>query len=111
MQTVVIAWILSFALIVVNTYFLVWTYVDWLVHNHLPKYANALVSIVVFSLMAAYLVFVVYLTFRRDTVSTYVPVSERAQGQVEAGGAQAVASAADADQPAPFRKDLADDSM
>jgi Kef-type K+ transport system membrane component KefB len=72
--TVLIAWILSFALIVVNTYFLVWTYVDWLVHNHLPKYANALVSIVVFALMAAYLV------FRRDTVSTYVPVSERAQG-------------------------------
>ncbi|RLM80353.1 metal transporter NRAT1 [Panicum miliaceum] len=102
--TVVIAWILSFALIVVNTYFLVWTYVDWL-------YANALVSIVVFALMAAYLVFVVYLTFRRDTVSTYVPVSERAHGQVEAGGAQAVASAADADQPAPFRKDLADASM
>ncbi|CAN6277463.1 unnamed protein product [Urochloa humidicola] len=109
--TVVIAWILSFALIVVNTYFLVWTYVDWLVHNHLPKYANALISIVVFALTAAYLVFVVYLTFRRDTVSTYVPVSERAQGQVEAGGAQAVASAADADQPPPFRKDLTDASM
>ncbi|CAN6242952.1 unnamed protein product [Urochloa humidicola] len=109
--TVVIAWILSFALIVVNTYFLVWTYVDWLVHNHLPKYANALISIVVFALTAAYLVFVVYLTFRRDTVSTYVPVSERAQGQVEAGGAQSVASAADADQPPPFRKDLADASM
>ncbi|KAF8685923.1 hypothetical protein HU200_043843 [Digitaria exilis] len=109
--TVVIAWILSFALIVVNTYFLVWTYVDWLAHNHLHKYANVLVSIVVFALMAAYLVFVVYLTFRRDTVSTYVPVSERAQGQVEAGGAPAVAAAADADQPAPFRKDLADASM
>jgi len=110
MQTVVIAWILSFALIVVNTYFLVWTYVDWLVHNHLPKYANVLVSIVVFAFTAAYLVFVVYLTVRRDRVSTYVPVSERAQGQVESGGAQAVASAADADQPAPFRKDLADAS-
>jgi len=111
-QTVVIAWMLSFALIVVNTYFLVWTYVDWLVHNHLPKYANALVSIVVFALMAAYLVFVVYLTFRRDAVATYVPVSERAQAQAEDGtGAQAVAAAADADQPAPFRKDLADASM
>lgn len=111
MQTVATAWVLSFALIVVNTYFLVWSYVDWLVHNHLHKYANALVSVVAFALMAAYLVFVVYLTFRRDTVSTYVPVTERAQGQVEAGGAQAVAAAADADQPAPFRKDLADASM
>ena len=110
----VIAWMLSFALIVVNTYFLVWTYVDWVVHNHLPKYANALVSIVVLALMAAYLVFVVYLTFRRDAVATYVPVSERAQAQVEAGGgAQGVAASAadDADQPAPFRKDLADASM
>ncbi|TVU33526.1 hypothetical protein EJB05_25349 [Eragrostis curvula] len=109
--TVVIAWILSFALIVVNTYFLVWTYVDWLVHNHLPKYANALVSIVVFALMAAYLVAVVYLTFRKDTVVTYVAVSERAQGQVESGAGGTLASAADEDQPAPFRKDLADASM
>ncbi|XP_066321143.1 metal transporter NRAT1 isoform X1 [Miscanthus floridulus] len=112
--TVVIAWMLSFALIVVNTYFLVWTYVDWVVHNHLPKYANALVSIVVLALMAAYLVFVVYLTFRRDAVATYVPVSERAQAQVEAGGGTqgvAASAAADADQPAPFRKDLADASM
>jgi manganese transport protein len=112
-QTVVIAWMLSFALIVVNTYFLVWTYVDWLVHSdgRLPKYATALLSVVVFALMAAYLVFVVYLTFRRDAVATYVPVSERAQVQVEAGGgAQAVADD-DADQPVPLRKDLADASM
>ncbi|KAL6629780.1 hypothetical protein ACP70R_029545 [Stipagrostis hirtigluma subsp. patula] len=109
--TVVIAWILSFELIVVNTYFLVWTYLDWLLHNHLPKYANALVSVVVFALMAAYLVAIVYLTFRRDTVATYVPVSERAQGQVEAGAGGALATAADADQPPPFRKDLADASM
>ncbi|KXG29392.1 metal transporter NRAT1 [Sorghum bicolor] len=111
--TVVIAWMLSFALIVVNTYFLVWTYVDWLVHSdgRLPKYATALLSVVVFALMAAYLVFVVYLTFRRDAVATYVPVSERAQAQVEAGGgAQAVADD-DADQPVPLRKDLADASM
>ncbi|KAL6888607.1 hypothetical protein ACP4OV_009633 [Aristida adscensionis] len=109
--TVVIVWILSFALIVVNTYFLVWTYVDWMIHNHLPKYANALISIVVFALMAAYLVAIVYLTFRRDTVATYVPVSNRAQGQAEAGTSMALASAADADQPPPFRKDLADASM
>ncbi|KAK3155937.1 hypothetical protein QOZ80_2AG0100680 [Eleusine coracana subsp. coracana] len=109
--TVVIAWILSFALIVVNTYFLVWTYVDWLIHNQLPKYANALVSILVFALTAAYLVAVVYLTFRKDTVATYVPLSEKAQGQVEAGAGVALASAADEDQPAPFREDLADVSM
>lgn len=115
MQTVVIAWVLSFALIVVNTYFLVWTYVDWLVSHRshggrLPKYATALVSVVVFALMAAYLVFVVYLTFRRDTVRTYVPVSERAQAQAEDGSSGAKAVADDSDQPAPFRKDLADAS-
>ncbi|TVU33527.1 hypothetical protein EJB05_25350, partial [Eragrostis curvula] len=109
--TLAIAWILSFALIVVNTYFLVWTYVDWLVHNHLPKYANVLVSIVVFALMAAYLAAVVYLTFRRDTVVTYVAVSERAQGQVETGAGGTLVSAADEDQPAPFRKDLSHASM
>ncbi|AQK68138.1 metal transporter NRAT1-like isoform X1 [Zea mays] len=108
--TVVIAWALSFALIVVNTYFLVWTYVDWLVHSRLPKYATALLSVAVLALMAAYLAFVVYLAFRRDAVRTYVPVSERAE---DGSGSQAVAAAAsadDADMPAPFRKDLADAS-
>jgi manganese transport protein len=109
---VVIAWALSAALIVVNTYFLVWTYVDWLGHNHLPRYANALLSIVVFALMAAYLVAVVYLTFRKDTVVTYVPLAERVQGQAEAGKAPAATSSEDdRDQPAPYRKDLADASM
>jgi hypothetical protein len=110
LQTVVIAWALSFALIVVNTYFLVWTYVDWLVHSRLPKYATALLSVAVLALMAAYLAFVVYLAFRRDAVRTYVPVSERAE---DGSGSQAVAAAAsadDADMPAPFRKDLADAS-
>jgi manganese transport protein len=111
LQTVIIAWALSVALIVVNTYFLVWTYVDWLAHNHLPRYANALISIVVFVLMAAYLIAVVYLTFRKDTVVTYVPVVERAQGQVEAGKAPISVSGEDGDQPAPYRKDLADASM
>lgn len=108
--TVVIAWALSFALIVVNTYFLVWTYVDWLVHSRLPKYATALLSVAVLALMAAYLAFVVYLAFRRDAVRTYVPVSEGAE---DGSGSQAVAAAAsadDADMPAPFRKDLADAS-
>lgn len=110
-QTVIIAWALSVALIIVNTYFLVWTYIDWLAHNHLPRYANALVSVVVFALMAAYLVAVVYLTFRKDTVVTYIPVAERVQGQAEAGRAPVLASGADGDQPAPYRKDLADASM
>ncbi|XP_051195404.1 metal transporter NRAT1 [Lolium perenne] len=109
--TVVIAWALSAALIVVNTYFLVWTYVDWLGHNHMARYANALLSIVVFALMAAYLVAVVYLTFRKDTVVTYVPLAERVQGQAEAGKAPASASSEDGDQPAPYRRDLADASM
>ncbi|KAG8076676.1 hypothetical protein GUJ93_ZPchr0006g41682 [Zizania palustris] len=106
--TVVIAWTLSMALIVVNTYFLVWTYVDWLVHNRLPKYANALVSVVVFALMAAYLAAVVYLTLRKDTVATYVPVPERAQAQAEAGRMVSCSAADEDQQPAPYRKDLAD---
>ncbi|XP_037450684.1 metal transporter NRAT1-like [Triticum dicoccoides] len=109
--TVIIAWALSVALIIVNTYFLVWTYIDWLAHNHLPRYTNVLVSVVIFALMAAYLVIVVYLTFRKDMVVTYVPVAERVQGQAEAGRAPVLASGADGDQPALYRKDLADASM
>ncbi|VAI42939.1 unnamed protein product [Triticum turgidum subsp. durum] len=108
--TVIIAWALSVALIIVNTYFLVWTYIDWLAHNHLPRYTSAPVFVVVFALMAAYLVAVVYLMFRKDMVVTYVPVAERVQGQAEAGRAPVLASGADGDQPMPYRKDLADAS-
>ncbi|CAN6247784.1 unnamed protein product [Urochloa humidicola] len=101
--TVVLAWTISLVIIIINAYFIVWAYVDWLIHNHLPKYANALVSIIFFALMAAYIIAIVYLLFRKDMTVTYIPAPDR----VENGSGGALASLADEDRPPPFREDLA----
>ncbi|CAL5028860.1 unnamed protein product [Urochloa decumbens] len=105
--TVVLAWTISLVIIIINAYFIVWAYVDWLIHNHLPKYANALVSIIFFSLMAAYIIAIVYLLFRKDITVTYIPAPDR----MENGSGGALASLADGDRPPPFREDLAGASM
>ncbi|CAN6242457.1 unnamed protein product [Urochloa humidicola] len=105
--TVVLAWTISLVIIIINAYFIVWAYVDWLIHNHLPKYAIALVSIIFFVLMAAYIIAIVYLLFRKDTKVTYIPSPDR----VENGSGGALASLADGDRPPPFREDLAGASM
>lgn len=53
--TVVLAWTISLTIIIMNAYFIVWAYMDWLIHNHLSKYANAIISIVFFAVMGAYI--------------------------------------------------------
>ena len=102
MQTVVLAWTISLAIIIINAYFIVWAYVDWLIHNHLPKYANALVSIIFFVLMTAYIIAIVYLMFRKDTMVTYIPATER----LKTGSGGPLVSLADGEKPPPFREDL-----
>ncbi|KAJ1269968.1 hypothetical protein BS78_06G018800 [Paspalum vaginatum] len=108
--TVVRAWTISSAIMAINAYFIVWAYVDWLLHNSLPKYTNALVSVVFFAAMAAYVVAILYLTFRKDTVVTYAVSSSSARpegdGAEEAGTGSRLAAE---DQPAPFREDLMDE--
>lgn len=105
-QTVVLAWIISSTVITINAYFIVWAYMDWLIHNHLPKYANAIISIVFLALMGAYIIAILYLMLRKDKVVTYISALERA----EAGSGIILAPVADGDQPTPFREDLAEAS-
>nr|CAB3486432.1 unnamed protein product [Digitaria exilis] len=105
--TVVLAWTISLAIIIINAYFIVWAYADWLIHNHLQRYANALVSMIFFMLMASYIIAIVYLVFRKDIVVTYISAQER----VETGSGGALASLADGDKPPPVREDLVDASM
>ncbi|WVZ83598.1 hypothetical protein U9M48_030729 [Paspalum notatum var. saurae] len=104
--TVALAWTISSAIIAINAYFIVWAYMDWLIHNSLPKYANAIVSVAFFAVMAAYVVAILYLTFRKDRVVTYVFSAPSAppetDGAEEAGAGQRLAAA---DQPAPFREE------
>ncbi|KAK8600851.1 hypothetical protein V6N13_059410 [Hibiscus sabdariffa] len=69
---IVISWILGFGIIGINVYYLTTAFVDWLIHNDLPKVGNVLIGIVVIPLMVVYIVAVIYLTFRKDVVVTYI---------------------------------------
>ncbi|CAD6220453.1 unnamed protein product [Miscanthus lutarioriparius] len=101
---IVFSWLLGLMIIGINMYFLSTSLVGWLIHNSLPKYANVLVGLVVFPLMLIYVIAVIYLTFRKDTVVTFVADSTQL---VDAEKAK-VAGEEEDDQPVPFRQDLAD---
>ena len=61
---------------------------DWLIHSSLPKVANVFIGILVFPIMAIYIVSVIYLTFRKDVVVTYIQPTKNdpiAQTQMENG--------------------------
>jgi len=78
---VVISWILGFGIIGINIYYLSTAYVGWLIDNNLPKVANVFIGILVFPMMAIYILSVIYLTFRKDTVVTFIaPVKEIENG-------------------------------
>nr|GMD77892.1 metal transporter Nramp5-like [Ipomoea batatas] len=69
---IVVSWILGLGIIGINIYYLSTSFMDWLIHNNLPKAGNVLVGIVVFPLMAIYVVAVIYLMFRKDKVVTFI---------------------------------------
>ena len=66
------SWILGFGLMGINIYYLATGFVNWLLHNDLPKVGNVFIGIIVFPLMAVYVLAVLYLTFRKDTVVTFI---------------------------------------
>ncbi|EMS57810.1 Metal transporter Nramp5 [Triticum urartu] len=100
---IVFSWTLGLMLIGINVYFLSTSFMGWLINSSLPTYAKVLVGVVVCPLMLVYLVAVVYLTFRKDTVVTFVADSCKADAEKAAGG-----SGEDDDEPVPYREDLAD---
>ena len=102
----VISWILGAGLIGINIYYLSTGFVGWLLHNNLPKIANVFVGIMVFPLMAIYILAVIYLTFRKDNVVTFVePVKHdpKSQNNMEIGQ-----SNSNELEHIPYREDLAD---
>ncbi|KAA3453786.1 metal transporter Nramp6-like [Gossypium australe] len=110
LQIIVISWILGIGIIGINVYYLTTAFVDWLIHNDLPKVGNVFIGIIVFPLMAIYVLAVIYLTFRKDTVVTYIEpeknVDPAAQSWMESGLAKPdVSFQVDV---APYRQDLAD---
>ncbi|EXB60116.1 Metal transporter Nramp5 [Morus notabilis] len=101
---IVFSWILGFGIIGINIYYLSTAFVDWLIHSSLPKVANVFIGIVVFPLMAIYIVSVIYLTFRKDAVVTFIESEKNdpfAQIQMESGQISNVGVV-------PYREDLAD---
>ncbi|KAF5444735.1 hypothetical protein F2P56_033843 [Juglans regia] len=106
---IVISWILGLGIIGINIYYLSTGFVDWLIHNSLPKVANVFVGILVFPLMVVYILAVIYLTFRKDAVVTFIDPTKddpAAQNNMEHGRGGA-------DRPGqvdriPYREDLAD---
>ncbi|OQU88782.1 metal transporter Nramp5 [Sorghum bicolor] len=101
---IVFSWLLGLMIIGINMYFLSTSFVGWLIHNSLPIYANVLVGLVIFPLMLIYVLAVIYLTFRKDTVVTFVADSNQLDNAEKAKAA----GEEEDDQPVPFRQDLAD---
>ncbi|TYG66013.1 hypothetical protein ES288_D06G233400v1 [Gossypium darwinii] len=64
LQVIAISWILGIGIIGINVYYLRTSFVDWLVHNDVPKLGNVLIGIVVLPLTAIYIIAVIYLTCR-----------------------------------------------
>ncbi|KAF3632990.1 Metal transporter Nramp1 [Capsicum annuum] len=73
---IVISWILGLGIIGINIYYLSTAFVGWLIRNNLPKVGNVLIGIIVFPSMAIYILAVIYLMFRKDTVVTYIEPSK-----------------------------------
>nr|WMV64478.1 metal transporter NRAMP5 [Iris lactea] len=96
---IVISWVLGALIIGINIYYLSTGFVDWIIHNSLPKVANVFIGIIVFPLMAIYILSVLYLTFRKDTAVTF-DASDSVE--VEKGGLQR------STEVVPYREDLAD---
>ncbi|KAB5557214.1 hypothetical protein DKX38_008123 [Salix brachista] len=106
---IVISWILGLGIISINIYYLSTGFVGWLLHNNLPKVGNIFVGIIVFPLMAIYILSVAYLAFRKDSVETFLGPNKNdphQQTNMEKGLTKSTENP-ELDR-VPYREDLAD---
>ncbi|KAF2296698.1 hypothetical protein GH714_001322 [Hevea brasiliensis] len=85
---IIFSWIVGLLIIGINVYYLSTGFVGWLIHNNLPKVGNVFIGIIVFPLMAIYVLAVIYLTFRKDTVETFIDPTKNdpvVQANMESG--------------------------
>ncbi|KAK6939906.1 hypothetical protein RJ641_029437 [Dillenia turbinata] len=86
---IIVSWILGLGIIGITVYYLSTGIVDWIIPNSLPKVGNVIIGIIVFPLMAIYILAVIYLTFRKDTVVTFIDPATKpdptAQARLENG--------------------------
>ncbi|XP_031497984.1 metal transporter Nramp5-like isoform X2 [Nymphaea colorata] len=105
---VIVSWILGLLIIGINVYYLSTGFVNWLLHNNLPKVGSIFIGIIVFPLMAMYVAAVVYLTIRKDRVVTYVDRSKVDQFGNHAQSDKELQASEAMDDEVPYREDLAD---
>ncbi|KAJ6412635.1 hypothetical protein OIU84_005642 [Salix udensis] len=106
---IVISWILGLGIISINIYYLSTGFVGWLLHNNLPKVGNIFIGIIVFPLMAIYILSVAYLAFRKDSVVTFLGPNKNdphQQTNMEKGLTKSTENP-ELDR-VPYREDLAD---
>lgn len=106
---IVISWTLGLVIIGINVYYLSTGFVGWLIHNNLPKAGNVIIGIIVFPLMAIYILAIIYLTFRKDTAVTYIdPVKNDPNLEANMENGQGKSNQEMALGRVPYREDLAD---
>lgn len=106
---IVISWILGLGIIGVNIYYLSTGFVGWLIDNNLPKVGNVFIGIIVFPLMAIYILAVIYLTFRKDSVVTFLgPNKNDPQQQANMENGLTKSTEGPEMERVPYREDLAD---
>lgn len=108
LQIIVISWILGLGIIGINVYYLSTGFVGWLIHSSLPKVANVFIGIIVFPLMAIYIVAIIYLTFRKDSVETFIGTNNDTEVQTHMEKGLLDANDQLELNQVPFREDLRD---
>ncbi|KVH99588.1 Natural resistance-associated macrophage protein [Cynara cardunculus var. scolymus] len=106
---IIASMILSFELPFALIPLLKFTFVDWLIHSTWPKVANVFIGMLVFPIMAIYILSVIYLMLRKDVVVTFIEPPKfdpNAQAVME-GGQNGVDRRMES-MNAPYREDLAD---
>ncbi|TVU33752.1 hypothetical protein EJB05_15557 [Eragrostis curvula] len=82
-------WILSTVIMGINIYFFCTSFISWLVHSELPRMVNAIISTLVFPFMAAYIAALIYLIFRKVSVTGPFPsMSVSCASEVDEGRRQ-----------------------
>ncbi|CAL0305498.1 unnamed protein product [Lupinus luteus] len=76
MIIIVFSWILGFGIIGINVYYLITAFTGWIIHSSLSKVAIVFIGIMVSLLMIVYIGSILYLTFRKDTVETFIEIEE-----------------------------------
>ncbi|XP_039056175.1 metal transporter Nramp5-like [Hibiscus syriacus] len=107
---IVISWILGIGIIAINIYYLSTAFVDWLIHNDLPKVGNVFIGILVFPLMAIYAMAIIYLTLRKDTTVTYIEPEKNVDLNAQIRMERGLTKPGDSflTDIVPYRQDLAD---